>query len=138
MSIVLGLTPVVVTASTYLPLGDGVDHVYNGIPFEIWGGVGIDAKHTAYEFVPLSFRDLSPYGTAKTLHIIQYCAWADNVPTGTTVGHITVFYQDESTSTLDLVVGVNTAEWSYDCPCLESCLQHAKIPDREAYSGEAS
>ena len=134
-SIVLGLMPVAAMASTYLPVGyPGVDHVYSGVPFEIWG-IWIDTKHTEDQFIPVSSWDLSPYGTAKELHIIQYCAWADNVPTGVTVGHITVFYQDESTSSLDLIVGVNTAEWSYDNftgPYAE-CLKHEKVTPAFSY-----
>jgi hypothetical protein len=138
LSAVLGAMPFTATASSYLPLGNGVDHIYNGVPFEIWG-FGMDTRHTPGDtsvpepIILSATRDLSPYGTAKRLHIIQHCAWADNVPTGITVGHITVSYQDGSTSTCDLVVGVNTAEWSYDNPSLQSYLQHDKVPP--AYSG---
>jgi hypothetical protein len=131
---VLGLTPALAAASTYLPLGDGVDHVYAGVPFEIWG-VWLDSKHAEGEFTPLASADLSSHGTAKALHLIQYCAWADNVPDGVPAGHVTVYYEDGSTSSLDLIVGVNTAEWSYDNPGLEGYLQHTKVTP--AYSSSA-
>jgi hypothetical protein len=72
--------------------------------------------------------DLSSYGTAKVLHFLQYCAWSDNVPTGVRVGQITVYYQDGSSSNLNLMVGVNTAEWSYDNPKMQEYLQHRKVP----------
>jgi len=126
--------PTLAMASTYVPLGTGTSCVYEGIPFQVWGA-GVDTKHTVdpYEFIPLGSLDLSAYGTAKTLHVLQCCAWADNVPDGVPAGHLTVFYQDGSKSSLDLIVGVNTAEWSYDCPCLEGCLQHTKVPPAFSY-----
>jgi len=128
------LIATVTTASTYVPLGDAVSHVYEGIPFEEWG-VSLDTRHTVKpdEFVPSAFLDLSSYGTAQMLHIMEYCAWADNVPDGVPAGHVTVFYDDGSHSDVDLIVGVNTAEWSYDSPALEYCLQHTKVPPGFSY-----
>ncbi len=137
VSAVIGLTPLAAKASAYVPLGDWTDHVYRNVPFEIYGAV-LDTWNTPDnpDLDPdtnlWAWWDLSPCGTAKRLHIIQHCAWADNVPTGVTVGHITVFYEDDSTSTCDLVVGKNTAEWSYDKPDLQPCLQHHKV--QPAYS----
>ena len=127
---VLGVTPARVIPSTYIALGDGVEHNYNGIPFEI-GGVYIDT-HNHYDsgthyFRPVDSLDLRPCGTAKMLHIIQFCGYADNVPDGVRAGQITVHYQDDSTSTLDLIVGVNTAEWAYDYAGLQEYLQHSKV-----------
>ncbi len=129
LSAIVGVLPLTAHASSYLALGDGVDHVYNGVPFEVWG-FGMDTRHTpgSTEDTVLSCsRDVSTYGVATRFHIIQYCAWADNVPTGVTVGRITVFYEDESTSLCALVVGVNTAEWSCDNPALAPYLQHDKV-----------
>lgn len=150
----VGLASAMATASTYLPLGNNVEHVYNGVPFELWG-VWLDTFHIRplvvdedgapildedgslqfeVEFNPMAWLDLSPYGMAKTLHIIQYCAWADNVPDGVPAGHITVYYQDGSTSNLSLIVGENTAEWAYDHPGGQAagCLQHSRV--EPAYS----
>ena len=43
------------------------------------------------------------------------------------VGHVSVHYADSSSNTLDLVIGVNTAEWAYDRPEAQPYLQHTKI-----------
>ncbi len=134
MFMVVWLIPTIATASTYVPLGDGVSHAYMGIPFEEWG-VSLDTKHTVEpdEFIPSASLDLSAYGAARTLYIMQYCAWADNVPDGVPAGRATVFYDDGSQSGVDLIVGVNTAEWSYDCPDLQPYLQHTKVPPGFSY-----
>jgi len=130
--VLVGLMPTLAPASSCLPLGDGIDHVYRSVPLEIYG-VAMETRHTPGDttvpepIILQSSLDLSPYGTAKKLHMIQHCAWADNVPTGVVVGYVTVFYQDQSTSTCDLVVGRNTAEWSYDRPDMQPYLQHHKV-----------
>lgn len=134
---VLGLTPALATASTYLPVGDGVEHVYNGVPFTVWGEVTLETKHLPYdeEIILEDTLSLSPWGIARELHILQQCNWATNVPTGTTVGRIEVFYSDDSSSGVDLIIGVNTAEWAWEGAAKDDedreeedkCLQHAAV-----------
>lgn len=132
LTLLVGLMPVIAVASSHLPLGDGIDHTYRSIPFEIYGVV-METRYTPGDttvtepIILSSWQDLSSYGSAKRLHVIQHCAWADNVPTGVVVGHMTVLYEDGSTSTCDLIVGKNTAEWSYDNPALQPYLQHHKV-----------
>ncbi|MBP7053243.1 MAG: hypothetical protein KBE65_19725 [Phycisphaerae bacterium] len=128
MFMVVWLIPTIATASTYVPLGDGVSHAYMGIPFEEWG-VWLYAVHTVDpdEFIPSATLDLSSSGAPQTLHMMQYCAWADNVPDGAPAGRVTVFYDDGSQSSVDLIVGVNTAEWAYDRPEMAPYLQHTKV-----------
>jgi len=112
---ILGVAPLTAAASSYLPLGSGIDHVYRHVPFEIYGTV-LETRHTPGDvsvpepMILSAWQDLSACGTAKKLHFIQHCAWADNVPTGIVVGRITVFYEDESATTCDLIVG----HWKLD------------------------
>ncbi len=113
-----------------IPLGKGLPHAYNNIPFEIWG-VSLSVYHTEtskfYEVY-----DLSGY-IANKIHIIQASAWATKVPDNVVVGQIRVYYMDGTFSSLDLICGVNTAEWAYDRPENQLYLQHTKIPPAFSY-----
>jgi hypothetical protein len=129
--LLVGSASTALSSSTYfVPLGDGISFTYNDIPFEL-EGADLEVKNTSFDFVPTQSIDLSGYTTEK-IHIIEFAAWADNVPDGVVVGHIKVHYADGSSETLDLVVGVNIAEWAYDRPEIQPYLQHTKVPP--AYS----
>lgn len=117
-------------SQTYIPLGEGLPHVYNNIPFEIWG-VSLSVYHNDTSKL-YEVYDLSGY-SANKIHIIQASNWADNVPDNVVVGQIRVYYMDGTFSSLDLICGVNTAEWAYDRPDLQSYLQHTKIPPAFSY-----
>ncbi len=119
-----------VAGNQYVPIGTGTSVSYNDIPFEIHG-VNLFARHWEDEFVPVDNIDLSDY-TANRIHIIEHAGWATNVPNGVVVGNINVFYEDGTSDSIDLVVGVNIAEWAYDRPENQCCLAHAKVPP--AYS----
>ncbi|MBU1752240.1 PEGA domain-containing protein, partial [bacterium] len=110
-------------------IGDGTSFAYNGIPFEA-GGIGkpiLSVRHCGDgEFVPIGTINLSGY-TVDKIHIIECGAFADNVPNGVVVGQIKVHYADGSSTTLNLIMGVNIAEWSYDRPEGQPYLQHTKI-----------
>jgi hypothetical protein len=114
----------------YIPLGEGLPHVYNNIPFEIWG-VSLSVYHNVTSKL-YEVYDLSGY-IANKIHIIQASCWADNVPDNVVVGQIRVYYMDGTFSSLDLICGVNTAEWAYDRPELQLYLQHTKIPPAFSY-----
>ena len=124
------LWPCVGSGQYYLPIGTGTPHVYNGIPFEV-GAVGPNVVHYEGGFVPSDTLDLTGY-RAQKIHVIQYCYFATNVSDGVTVGQINIHYADTTLNSLDLVIGQNTAEWAYDRPEVQHCLQHTKIPP--AYS----
>ena len=113
------------TSDQYLPIGTGESYSYNDIPFEI-GGVGLDVIHSDSEYVPVDTIDLSGY-TANKIHIIEHAYNAVDIPNGTLVGKVQVFYKDGSSDSIDLIMGVNIAEWAYDRIENQCCLAHTKI-----------
>ena len=112
-------------ADQYVPLGTGESYIYNDIPFEI-DGVWLYAKHAEGEFVPVETIDLTGH-TANKIHIMQLGTYATNIPNGVVLGKINVFYKDGTSESLDLITGINTAEWAYDRPENQCCLAHTKI-----------
>jgi len=117
--------------TAFIPIGTGISHVYNGIPFEIITNMlVVGSPDTPYPYATDTIS-LTGY-TADKIHIIQHASYADNVPDGVTVGHINIYYKDGTLDTLDLIMGINIAEWAYDRPELQPYLQHTKIPP--AYS----
>ena len=122
--------------NNFLCLGSGISHSYKNIPFEI-GGVfaSVSFPETYYELRLSDTINLSGY-TTTAIHIIEHAAYADNVPDGVVVGHVKVNYQDGDDTSLDLVMGQNIAEWAYDRPEIQHCLQHTKI--LPAYSFETA
>lgn len=114
----------------FTPLGRGIQHKYDGIPFEIYG-VNISVYHKgSYSSSHIATYDLS--GRADEIHMIVAAAYAENVPNGVTVGQINAYYVDGSKDTLNLISGINIAEWAYDRPGNPEHLQHTKI--EPAYS----
>ena len=119
-------------SAAFIPIGDDdTPFTYNDIPFE-YGGVELDVYKTSDGFVPSESIDLSGYITEK-IHIIETASWATNVPDGVVVGHIKVHYIDGSSDTLDLVMGVNIAEWAYDRLENQTYLNHTKVPPAYSY-----
>ncbi len=131
--LLVGSATTALSGSTYfIPLGDDdTPFTYNDIPFEQWGA-SLEVYKTDFGFVPTQSIDLSGYITEK-IHIIEAAAWATNVPDGVVVGHINVHYADGSSETLDLVVGVNIAEWAYDRTENQPYLNHTKVPPAYSY-----
>jgi uncharacterized repeat protein (TIGR01451 family) len=118
--------------NNFFCIGSGTPHSYKNVPFEI-GGVfaSVSYPETYYKLQLRDTINLEGY-TATAIHIIEHAAYADNVPDGVVVGYIKVYYQDGDETSLALVMGRNIAEWSYDRPEMQDCLQHTKIPP--AYS----
>lgn len=119
----------------YLTIDKGTAHTFNGVPFEI-NGVYLPVYRRFFLGEVRSIQkqrfDLSGY-TADNIHIIQHSGYADNVPDNIVAGHINVYYKDGSSEALDLIMGQNTAEWSYDSPNIQRCLRHTKIPPAYTY-----
>lgn len=123
---------------TFLPLGTSIETTtFDNIPFQIWGaslavqkppeGQGEDVYESEY-LMP----SWSEYHANK-VHIIQTSIWAAELTDGTVVGQIRTCYRDNTCDDpVDLEIGINTAEWSYDRPELQDILAHTKIPP--AYS----
>lgn len=129
-------TPVQATSASgteYVPIGKATSCEYAGIPFEI-SGVSLRVEHSNV-FVEKSTIDLPAY-TAKAIHMMVAAGYSDNIPDGVVVAHVNVYYQDSSSDSLDLVMGVNIAEWAYDRPEIQPYLQHSKVP--AAYSVETT
>ncbi|OHB66762.1 MAG: hypothetical protein A2Y76_15765 [Planctomycetes bacterium RBG_13_60_9] len=125
-----GATAKSAVTSFVLVGADGIDHTYNGVPFGFMDSSMVVIREPG-TFVPVLTTAMNDY-TANAIHVLQYSGYADNVPDGVGVGHLSVHYADGTSNTLDLIVGVNTAEWSYDRPEEQPYLQHTKIP--AAYS----
>jgi len=144
--IVLLLFPTVVSAkaaqSTFWPLGisEG-SHTYNNIPFQIPGAAGLYARVPPPgdpQYGDDLLLDTYTFGEntmykANKIHFINHSAWVLDFPDGTVVGQITVCYKNgDCDLPLDLIIGVNTAEWAYDRPGNEEFLGHT--PPDPAYS----
>jgi hypothetical protein len=130
--IAVTLAPIfTLSGQEYTPLGSGTPHQYNGIPFQV-GGVHVVTYHWDSAFVPTGSFQVNGQIAAR-VHIMQCCFWADNVPDGVTVGNIVVHHEDSTLERFDLVVGQNTAEWAYDRPEIQACLQSTKVPPAYSY-----
>jgi len=114
----------------FVPLGEGPVWTYSeyaGVPFAVTWPPILDSWHWGdYGEQLTDALDLRPY-RGVGLHVLQKCAWADHVPNGMSGGAFTVWYGDGTSATVELVVGVNTAEWAYDRPEIQPYLQHAKV-----------
>ncbi len=77
-----------------------------------------------------------PSGLTETfgkLHVLTSLGFATALPDGYVAGQLVVTYVDGSESVLNLVAGVNTAEWAYDRADNQKCLAHRKIPPAYSY-----
>lgn len=130
--IVLAISSKLMAAERYLPLGDGDSIItYDGIPFDL-DGTDLSVLNTGSEFGgtpefrPIDTIDLSGY-IADSIHLLEAAAFATNVPNGVTVGTIKVYYDDGSFDAIELIMGLNIAEWAYDRPENQCCLAHNKV-----------
>lgn len=117
LTITVALAVVAVTSvpalsgPTYVPIGTGTYFSHSGIPFQ-YTGVSMLVSKTETGLVSTQTLDLDGY-TADAIHIIEASGWSDNVPDGVTVGHVNAHYDDGSSTGVDLVMGVNIAEWAW-------------------------
>lgn len=118
-------------AAEMLPIGSGIAANYGNIPFEVYG-CSLKVVHTTSVNTPTAMLDLQGLPLTNCIHVLQKCNFADNVHDGVVAGQIVVNYTDGDSTVANLIVGVNTAEWSYDRPEEQPYLQHSKIP--AAYS----
>jgi len=121
---------------TFLPLGFSIEATtFENIPFQIWGatlavqqppeGQGDDVYYSDFPMPPVQ---------ANKVHFIQTSIWAAELEDETVIGQIRVCYSDSSCDDpVDLVIGINTAEWSYDRPELQDILAHTKISPAYSY-----
>lgn len=134
-------------AQTYWPLnetGSTTSYVHavapGGIPVIPFIHQGVDRWITrdasnqfpAPEIVTIS---ATPDHYVTAIHLTTYASWALDLLNGAEVGQVVVhFFNGAPDVVLPLVIGVNTAEWSYDRPEAVDCLAHSKIRDLESYS----
>jgi len=95
---------------------------YNGIPFG-WLSSPVVLQPDSSSIT----RTLPNYSTKK-IHVIQTASFATEIPQGSAAGSIKIFYQDGTFDIINLIMGVNTAEWAYDRPENQESLAHNKIP----------
>jgi hypothetical protein len=67
-------------------------------------------------------------GVFSRLHVLTSLGFAADLPDDFVAGQLVVTYEDASESVVDLVAGVNTAEWAYDRADVQVCLGHTKVP----------
>jgi len=111
-------------AEQYITIGSGEPYSYGDIPFELADFGSVVRTDSIFQYEEKT--SLPDYIVDK-IHIIEWACFADNVPDGVVVGHVNVYYIDGTSDTLDLVMGVNIAEWAYDRPEVQPFLQHTKI-----------
>lgn len=100
----------------------------NGIPFYsiVAHNGGILEVHDSAESVWLT-DFLKIGGSAIKAHFLVYSAFSLNVPNGVNVATLNVYYENGDSKSLDLIEGVNIAEWAYDRPENQAYLMHNKI-----------
>jgi len=113
-----------------------VTHTIGGVDY---GVVGVLDVHTPAVPVPSTgpsqvSLDLNDLGlqTVQTLYMATLTAWVPDLPDGLAVATLTCSYAEGSATTLDLVLGENTSEWSYDRPehvTDYDGVQHARAPE---------
>jgi hypothetical protein len=94
------------------------DHMYhNEIPFKVfyepdyWSvAVRVNSVQTNDTFGDL----IGKKGTS--LHMLTFLGNTQELPDKTKVAEVIVHYLDETTATIDLIAGFNTAEWAWDRP----------------------
>jgi len=121
--------------SKYSTIGTGVSHEYNGIPFEIYAIDGFSVYHIVNDTIDQT-KYISTYNfpyKVDKIHFIIQGAYALHVPNNVIVGNINAYYSDGSSQeSLNLISGVNIAEWAYDRAENQELLKHSKI--QSAYS----
>jgi len=113
----------------------GANRVINGVQYGI---VGVLEAATPDVTVPTNNPDsisVSPasvgLATVTQLYLALHSAFVPDVADGTTIATLTATYAGGSTTTLDLVLGGNTAEWSYERAehvAAFGGVQHASAP----------
>ena len=108
-------------------------YTYNGIPFSftIFNNGAPDNLLAAAPGVTIT-RPMNGY-TATKIHFLENAGSALQSPNGYNAGKIVVFYQDGTSDSLDLIIGVNIAEMHYDRPGVQSALAHKKITPAYSY-----
>jgi hypothetical protein len=120
------------TAGQSTPIGTGTAHTYNTIEFQVEGvALKANAEQTANS-IDLSGKN------ARAVHVLEFAGWSIAVPDNVRVGHINVWYEDGSFETMDLIMGVNIAEWAYDRTETQSQLKHSKVAAAYSWSSTAS
>lgn len=102
----------------------------NGVPFYsiVNHNAGILEVHTEPGGGGWSYDSLELTGSVTIAHFLLYSAFSLNVSTGVSVATLTIYYEDGDSKSLDLIEGVNIAEWAYDRPEAQPYLMHDKVP----------
>lgn len=113
-------------------IGNGTAHTYNGIDFQV-EGVALKAN-SEQAAASIDLEGLK----ANAVHVLEFAGWSTGVPDNTKVGHINVWYEDGTYETVDLIMGVNIAEWAYDRAEIQSELRHSKVAPAYSWPSTAS
>jgi hypothetical protein len=121
----------------FITIGSGEAYNYNGIPFQVYHcgkvcGVGQYVLSTQSSL--LHTLNVSNYGSIQRVHFLQMSGNASKYPNGYVTGTLVAHYMDGTSNSLDLVLGYNTAEWSYDRPENQGHIEHTKIPPAYSWS----
>jgi predicted transglutaminase-like cysteine proteinase len=118
--------------STPIGTGTGTAHTYNSIEFQVEGvALKANAEQTN-DSIDLEGKN------ARAVHVLEFAGWSIGVPDNVKVGHINVWYEDESHDVIDLIMGVNIAEWAYDRSEIQSQLKHSKVAAAYSWPSTAS
>lgn len=93
---------------------------YNGVDYGIVGVLNTNTPDAPAADRPSSVNvDLRELGLqyVERIYLAQACAWASDLANGVVFGTLTAAYEEGGTpTTLDFIMGTNTAEWSYERP----------------------
>jgi hypothetical protein len=142
-SCVSSSVPALAQSGSYYPVnetGSTFGFVFNGIPM-IRQGVDLyvtrepSDPNPVPKVVYLDYYSIPWCGMPYRAHVLTYVSWGLDLPHGTQVGTLVFDFAYAPALELPLVVGHNTAEWSYDRPEAAPCLlPNSKIRDREAFN----
>ena len=121
---------------TYWAQGNSeIGHTYDGIPFAALGAGAYVQMYPGQNIIMSTYSlpnnsTLSPY----KVHFLETSIWALGLVDDTVIGHVQACYRDGTCDApVDLIIGVNTAEWSYDRPENQDYLMHTKVPPAWSY-----
>jgi len=108
-----------------------VDYNYENIPFKVKNHRSLLRVDNGILYNDTARFNLSGH-SAKVIHMLLNTGCSAQVPDNVVVGHINIYYQNATMESLNLISGINIAEWAYDREEVQKSLQHTKI--KPAYS----
>ena len=122
----LSIIPQSIVFADLIPIGGGVSTVYNGIPFFFVSDMYVNHTPPNPDDPGTQFynRDTPQLFYSTRVHFLSSLAWSHYVIQDTVVGEFRGYYTDGSFDYVQLIAGINTAEWAWDRPENASYILH--------------